>query len=104
MADKHTSGPWQSQHDFDLSGEMTILGNVDCDFDEDGPRHSYTRVAEVEQLDDLEETRANARLIIAAPDLLKALKALVVGREMTVSHYMWPEITAALAAIAAAEA
>lgn len=39
----------------------------------------------------------------AAPDLLAALRGLVVGRDMTVSHAAWPEVQAALVAIAKAE-
>ena len=49
------------------------------------------------------ECRANARLIAAAPELLAALKALAVGREMIVSHHMWPEVQTAMAVIAKAE-
>lgn len=67
-----TEGPWQSQHDFDASGESLIIGAIDGP---DEGRMRYTPVCEVNV--ETDSWRANARLIAAAPELYAALKALV---------------------------
>ena len=45
---------------------------------------------------------ADARLIAAAPDLLEALRWLISSAAPTAEEKQWPEIAAALAAIAKA--
>lgn len=64
----HTEGPWQSQHDFDRDGELTIIGAIDGP--DDGQFH-YTTVCLVEEG---EEATANARAIVALPEVLDALR------------------------------
>jgi hypothetical protein len=65
---KHTPGPWQSKSDYE---PMTIIGNVDGP--DDGEYH-YTPICEVEPTLFPDENAANARLIAAAPELLKVLE------------------------------
>ena len=66
VAHTPTSGPWQSQHDFDLAGELTIIGNVDGEIINGHTHHTYTLVADVYDNDSAKEDRANARLIVAS--------------------------------------
>jgi hypothetical protein len=69
-----TPGPWQRKNDYD--GRYTIIGNVDGDTDPGGSTiYSYDFIANCE--DDYGEpaSPANVRLILAAPDLYKALSA-----------------------------
>jgi hypothetical protein len=69
---KHTPGPWE------LEGDVEWVMD-----DAGGHRHLIIRapdgwnVALVQADEDDEEQVANARLIVAAPDLLAALRALV---------------------------
>ena len=86
-AAKHTPGPWQSQHAFDIDGVLTIIGNVDGP--DDGQYH-YTRVADVADTRYDAEMLANARLIAASPDLLDALE-LMVSAHPVCSHPMGGE-------------
>lgn len=81
---KFTEGPWQSQHDYDLEGEMTIIGAIDGP--DDGRWH-YQQVAEVCSEHDVAEARANVRLIVAAPDLLKACKELIKAFQFTATSF-----------------
>lgn len=66
----HTEGPWQSQHDFDRDGELTIIGAIDGP-DGGHTDFHYTTVCIVEEG---EEATANARLIASLPDLVEALR------------------------------
>ena len=65
-----TPGPWQSHSDEDY---LTIIGDIDGP---DNGSYTYTTIAEVEPGDRAE---ANARLIVAAPDLLDALLSLRIA-------------------------
>ena len=77
---KHKPGPWKAR-----VGKRTFIGNL--------------YVAEVS-----EQREADARLIAAAPDLLKALKAFDPGEALHVTHRgAMCRICAARAAIAKAE-
>ena len=88
----HTPGPWQSQHDFDLDGEFTIVGSVDGEAIDGHTHHTYTTVAEVYDNDNLAEDRANARLIAAAPGLLAALIQLIPSN-VALGNDAWPDDT-----------
>lgn len=75
MADKHTDGPWLSiEHSWSrigiYSGEKCIAA-LDI----------YDRATEENEGELGKEMAANARLIAAAPDLLKALKILTANIE-----------------------
>ena len=76
---RHTEGPWQSQHDFDREGQLTIIGAIDGP--DGGPSDfHFTTVCVVEEG---EEATANARMIAATTDLLDAArKADAVLRTM----------------------
>lgn len=71
---KHTPGPWFLNLENAVVNPMldVIIGHV-------------------EYLDDVDEARANARLIAAAPELLQALQGLmpVVNRIMHISGETW---------------
>lgn len=92
MNAKHTGGPWQSQHDFDLSGEYTIIGNVDGEIIDGHTHYSYTLICEVYDNENREEDAANARLITEAPAMLKVL------RELSYWFNADPEVLAAMSA------
>ena len=96
----HTPGPWR-----DIGGCGQVFAEVDWD-------QSVDRVIVMSQLASVDTSRktgeANARLIVAAPDLLAALQAIVAeldgpGRPYSSDSYA-PEhfVTAAKAAIAKA--
>jgi hypothetical protein len=73
--DSFTAGPWQRRDDYD--GALTIIGNVDGESFSDGTTsYSYDFIANCE--DDYGEptSPANVRLILAAPELYKALLEL----------------------------
>lgn len=74
MNAKHTGGPWQSQHAYDLSGEYTIIGNVDGEIIDGHTHYSYTLICEVYDNENREEDAANAHLIAEAPAMLEALR------------------------------
>lgn len=63
-----TDGPWQSQNSESLDGMCTIVGNIDGP---DDGRFTYTVICEMNA--DAADFEANRRLVIAAPELLKAL-------------------------------
>ncbi len=97
----HTPGPWR-----DIGGCGHVFAEVDWD------DQSVDRVIVMSQLASVDTSRktweANARLIVAAPDLLAALQALVAeldgpGKPDSSDSYA-PEhfVTAAKAAIAKA--
>jgi len=68
-----TDGPWQSKHDFDRDGQLTIIGAIDGP--DGGPNDFYyTTVCIVEEG---EQATANARSIAALPDVLDALRLIL---------------------------
>lgn len=68
---KHTPGPWQSCHEWGWDGLCSIIGNIDGD----PASPTYTSVCDID--DGCDEFLANRNLIVAAPDLLAALKGMV---------------------------
>jgi hypothetical protein len=68
---QHTPGPWKMDAMRDGAGHNMIT----VDQDIKGPYREICRSYDIEP-DDLEETKANARLIAAAPEMLDALKAM----------------------------
>lgn len=97
---KHTPGPWS----IDVGKDSIWIGPLLNGGPGISPIVAGMSVSNRYSHELFAQTGANAKLISAAPDLLAALKALVIGREMTVSHYMWTEVQAAVAAISKAEA
>lgn len=88
----HTPGPWGNYEEGDYWGVETpsvsivVWGNAE-DGDDGGVRGKT-----------IEEARANARLIAAAPDLLEALKAFVkAGDGHDDFTELWPVAAAAIA-------
>lgn len=71
-----SGGPWQSQHEYDMDGVKTIIGDIDGP---DDGRFHYTAICEIDPNGSMSDARAcaNARLIAAAPDLFEALNALL---------------------------
>lgn len=72
MSAKHTRGPWEIKpEEFDRNYDRIRGGRLGC-------RYKIANVClpEFQNPDsqEIEESRANARLIAAAPDLLEALK------------------------------
>ena len=92
--DKHTPGPWSVKKHFSewLIGD----GNYLIATTAGSPAHLGRASAE--------RDAANARLIAAAPDLLKALEdcVAVMDRELAGLKVIQPEFSAARAAIAKA--
>lgn len=87
-AGRHTSGPWQSKHDYTRDGACTIIANVDCDTDASGDTYSYDFICTCE--DEFGElagnAEANARLIRQAPAYAAATQPVVdnlVGQDDT---------------------
>lgn len=80
LMEKATSLPWQSKHDYTIEGEFSIIGNVDGEIHHDGCEYTYTAIADIYQNEDVEQDRANLRLILEAinalPDLLSHIDAL----------------------------
>lgn len=72
MSAKHTSGPWQTKHDHDLEGQITIIGNVDGEYHDGVPHCTYDVIAVCQDYfgESVPNAVANARLIAQAPDLL----------------------------------
>ena len=85
---KHTPGPWQAKNEYE---PLTIIGNID------GPDEGWMRYTDICEVADGEEALANARVMIAAPELLEALKGVV-----RVADRATQEFDAARAAIAKA--
>ncbi|WP_279141310.1 hypothetical protein [Sphingomonas paucimobilis] len=78
MSAAPTSGPWQVKHDFDLDGLTTVIGNVDGEIIDGTTHASFDFVCRtIDEADDSQSPAvaiANARLCVAAPDLLEACK------------------------------
>ncbi|HEJ1524550.1 TPA: hypothetical protein SLU70_001457 [Pseudomonas aeruginosa] len=83
---KHTPGPWEIERYSD--GLIQIVGNVRAVSDHE--EHVTTVVEAVTRGDE-----ANAKLIVAAPDLLDALVALVECEQTTPE--LWELARAAIA-------
>ncbi|MGG4646007.1 hypothetical protein [Pseudomonas aeruginosa] len=83
---KHTPGPWEIERYSD--GLIQIVGNVRAVSDHE--EHVTTVVEAVTRGDE-----ANAKLIVAAPDLLDALVALVECEQTTPE--LWEAARAAIA-------
>ena len=71
---KHTAGPWYVEELYELRGYQPVIPIEDTDGNEIAQAIFWSTVAEEGGQD---ESRANARLIAAAPELLEALEALV---------------------------
>ncbi len=82
----HTPGPWEIERYSD--GLIQIVGNVRAVYDHE--EHVTTVVEAVTRGDE-----ANAKLIVAAPDLLDALVALVECEQTTPE--LWEAARAAIA-------
>ena len=95
---KHTKGPW--------SVCLTIQSGVVTHWHITGPKYgSIYPVCNhtMEVMPNVDEQRANARLIAAAPDLLDALKRMVLEQEREGFGDELPDIKQAKEAIAKAE-
>ena len=91
MRSKHTPGPWKAN--LYLGGAYAINRMAP----------NGERLGRIAVVDGMIETKANARLIAAAPDLLEAAKNLLAMTEgQTIFNYMEPQLEAVRAAIAKA--
>lgn len=91
MRAKHTPGPW-TQGKSEIGADCVWLNGATEPKYEMGPSHTWIDCG----------TRANARLIAAAPDLLEALKDLADLYDTDEGCRSLPEYIAARAAIAKA--
>ena len=79
MSTKHTPGPWTMHPRFDDGAEVRSLASVAwCSV-------ASTHGASGSQVIDVDEARANARLIAAAPDLLAALHHISLASQNSMS-------------------
>jgi hypothetical protein len=105
MKAKHTPGPWEQIIDGDMVGAMNPYGHGMMNIaDIRGWGHlTGTGACRLSEKDAIAIQEANARLIASAPELLEALKTLVlaVNNESSVSMYEAYDI--ACVAIAKAE-
>lgn len=62
---KHTKGPWSFKYDDETRSGVNVYGN-----------NGQTQIIDFVMGENLDEAEANARLIAASPDLLKALEAI----------------------------
>jgi hypothetical protein len=75
---KITPGPWQRKDDY--GGYNVIIGNVDGESFSDGTQtYSYDFIANCEDEFGEQTSPANSRLVLAAPDMLTALKKIAAG-------------------------
>lgn len=74
-AEEATPGDWQSQHQNDLDGQLTIIGNVDGP---DDGRFTFTNICDVDETPD--ECFANARLIILARNTAPAIALALIEK------------------------
>ena len=88
LLEKATPGPWQFRDDMTTEGFVTIIANVEGEYDESGGQHyTYDVVCrcEDEYGERLPEVAANVRLIIFArnhlSDLLTAAEEAAALRE-----------------------
>lgn len=97
MSVTHTPGPWSVVHKRAIERPIHIREHFAVR-PADGPTFAFLPEGRA----DIQE--ANARLVAAAPDLLKALKA-IYAYTLPASHFFegTPEFRAALDAIAKAE-
>jgi hypothetical protein len=75
----HTPGPWNVKYELNVDGPNRrgiALTNI---YSTNGP----------DELDVIEENKANAQLIAAAPDLLAACEALLAERPETAGFMAW---------------
>ena len=95
MSTKHTPAPWRIEWGMSQGGD----GHHVCDASDMGP---LSIIASVHFHDDADgETKANARLIAAAPDLLAALRGLLDYGSLG-AYGRAAAVNAALAAVAKA--
>lgn len=90
---KHTSGPWHCGLGYDNHYKSSAVG---------GPSKFLSEPICIIPHDDIavpgvEEMKANARLIVAAPDLLEACKMASVDDEINLSELTWACINSAIA-------
>lgn len=71
MSAQPSAGPWQTKHDFDLEGQLTIIANVDGEYHDGVPHCTYDVIAVCmdEHGESLPNALANARLIAAAREM-----------------------------------
>lgn len=76
---KHTAGPWQARSAHTAEDRLTIIANVDGEYVDGQPRCTFDVIAvcQDEYGEALPNAEANARLLIAAPDLLRIAKLMV---------------------------
>jgi hypothetical protein len=98
MSAKHTPGPWYCLPEYSNGGEVHSAAGIICDASIGrNEREEYQKAHRA-------ESEANARLIAAAPELLAALKEILVAAEecgAIGSH--GPALKTARAAIAKAQ-
>jgi hypothetical protein len=112
MTARHTPGPWQQRDDMTSEGWVTIIANVDGEYDADGRvHHTYDVicVCEDEYGERLPNVSANTRRIVecvnaceginpqAVPDLLVALERLCRTHRAQLYPKEFAEARAALA-------
>lgn len=101
---KHTPGPWFAEVQYGIHGEdcrVSIFPTLERGF-----RGEVCSVSDAQDINgiSIEERNANSALIVAAPDLLEALQALVdaMSAEVCDETGLWSEYADAIAALAKA--
>jgi hypothetical protein len=103
---KHTPGTWKSAHSGYANAPTVIyVGEIDPKWNRRYPLTNVNWIAEVrdDESEQHKEYEANARLFLAAPDLLAALKSLVAYAREHGGPNDYVALNAADAAIAKAE-